>query len=165
MFLNCVTFQCYCSSPASTVSGVCLLFRFIFCLFELRFLLGGRLLKFWFFQSVFYFLHHLASVCVVPIHRIIPRPGAHLGSSAPHQPSASSSPQRFLSLSVLETLGSWLTSELALLVVTSLDTLTIPSLLSLLSFSAFLRLTLLHIVFFYKQQIIPHLWCNIYITQ
>lgn len=134
-------------------------------LFELRFLLCRLSLKFWLFQSIFYLLHHLASACVVPMCHIIPQSGTSWGSSAHIGLQLHPALKSFSDWCVSETLRSWLTLELALLVVTSLNTSSIPFLLSLFSFSALLRLTLLHVHFFYKQQIIPALWCKICITQ
>lgn len=72
----------------------------------------------------------------------------------------------FYNLHVSETHRSWLTWELILL-VTSLNNPLIPFLVFLLSFFFLITIlfTLVHVSFSCKQQIIPGLWCNIYISK
>lgn len=142
---NLLSFQCHHPSPALIALSICVLFLLVFLPFEFR------------FPEVFCLLHYFVSTCVVPICYIIPRLGTSLGSSAPHiSLQLCITLKRFCNWCVSETGGSWLTLELVLLVVTSFNTLIIPSLVSLLSFFALIRLliTLLHVGFFYKLQII-----------
>lgn len=72
----------------------------------------------------------------------------------------------FYNWHVSQTHGSWLTLELVLLLA-SPNTSLLPFLVSLLSFFTLRRLlfTLVHVSFFYKQQIIPDLWYNFYLSK
>lgn len=157
-----LSFQCHHSSPASTVVYVLALYiNFSYINFlnsDLSFI--GAYWNSDFRVSCTSCTTLLQHVLYLFVTSFLVRNGVFL----PHV-----SLQLFLTLKgfynwhVSQTHGSWLTLALVLLLA-SPNTSLLPFLVSLLSFFILIRLlfTLVHVSFFYKQQIIPDLWYNVY---